>query len=132
MASHVGAFHLFCDADGGRARSFACPFLDDYLHSLVEAASDWLDGCTSQDYPGYDEVIAKLRQSRAADLTGSGAAWIGSPDEIIDQICRTQQEFGSYEHASLQVNFNRLPLGAALASMHLFAEKVMPHFTVGR
>jgi hypothetical protein len=84
MASHVGAFHLFCDADGGRARSFACPFLDDYLHSLVEAASDWLDGCTSQDYPGYDEVIAKLRQSRAADLTGSGAAWIGSPDEIID------------------------------------------------
>ncbi len=126
------AFHMFCDADGGRARSFAFPFLDDYLHSLVEAASDWLDGRTSQDYPGYDKVIAKLRQSRAADLTGSGAAWIGSPDEIIDQISRTQQEFGSYEHASLQVNFNRLPLGAALASMHLFAENVMPHFTVGR
>jgi alkanesulfonate monooxygenase SsuD/methylene tetrahydromethanopterin reductase-like flavin-dependent oxidoreductase (luciferase family) len=126
------AFHMFCDADGGRARSFACPFLDDYLHSLVEAASDWLDGRTSQDYPGYDKVIAKLRQSRAADLTESGAAWIGSPEEIIDQICRTQQEFGSYEHASLQVNFNRLPLGAALASMHLFAEKVMPNFTVGR
>ena len=126
------AFHMFCDADGGRARSFAFPFLDDYLHSLVEAASDWLDGRTSQDYPGYDKVIAKLRQSRAADLTGSGAAWIGSPEDIIDQISRTQQEFGSYEHASLQVNFNRLPLGAALASMQLFAEKVMPHFTVGR
>ena len=84
---------------------------------------------TSQDYPGYDKVIAKLRQSRAADLTGSGAAWIGSLDEIIDQISRTQQEFGSYEHASLQVNFNMVPLDDALASMRLFAERVMPRFT---
>src|SRR5256885_2797622 len=72
-AGHPGAgevmlaFHLFCDADGARARAFACPFIDDYLHSLVEAASDWLDGRTSQDYPGYDKGIAKLRQSRAAD-----------------------------------------------------------------
>src|SRR5437660_4544820 len=120
------AFHMFCDANGGRARSFAFPFLDDYLHSLVEAASDWLDGRTSQDYPGYDKVIAKLRQSRAADLTGSGAAWIGSPDEIVSQVRRTQQEFGGYEHASLQVNFNMVPLDDALASMRLFAELVVP------
>src|SRR5947207_2463318 len=30
------AFHMFCDADGARARAFASPFIDDYLHSLVE------------------------------------------------------------------------------------------------
>ncbi len=125
------AFHMFCDADGARARVFACPFIDDYLRSLVEAASDWLDGRTSPDYPGYDKVIAKLRQSRAADQITSGAAWIGSPEEIIDQIRHTQQEFGDYEHASLQVNFNMVPLDDALASMRLFAEQVMPHFTRG-
>jgi alkanesulfonate monooxygenase SsuD/methylene tetrahydromethanopterin reductase-like flavin-dependent oxidoreductase (luciferase family) len=33
------AFHMFCDADGARARAFACPFIDDYLRSLVEAGS---------------------------------------------------------------------------------------------
>ncbi len=126
------AFHMFCDADGARARAFACPFIDDYLHSLVEAASDWLDGRTSQDYPGYDKVIAKLRQSRAADLIGSDAAWIGSPEEIIGQIRRTQDDFGGYEHASLQVNFNMVPLDDALASMRLFAGQVMPHFTHGQ
>jgi alkanesulfonate monooxygenase SsuD/methylene tetrahydromethanopterin reductase-like flavin-dependent oxidoreductase (luciferase family) len=123
------AFHMFCDADGARARAFACPFIDDYLRSLVEAASDWLDGRTSRDYPGYDKVIAKLRQLRAADQIGSGAAWIGSPEEIVDQIRCTQDAFGSYQHASLQVNFNMIPLDGALASMRLFAEQVMPYFT---
>jgi alkanesulfonate monooxygenase SsuD/methylene tetrahydromethanopterin reductase-like flavin-dependent oxidoreductase (luciferase family) len=137
-AGHTGegevmlAFHMFCDADGERARAYACPFIDDYLYSLVEAASDWLDGRTSQDYPGYDKVIAKLQESRAADQIASGAAWIGSPEEIVDQIRRTQEEFGVYEHASLQVNFNMVPLDDALASMRLFAEQVMPRFTGGR
>jgi alkanesulfonate monooxygenase SsuD/methylene tetrahydromethanopterin reductase-like flavin-dependent oxidoreductase (luciferase family) len=126
------AFHMFCHADGDRALAFACPFIDDYLRSLVEAASDWLDSRTSQDYPGYDKVIAKLRQSQAADQIDSGAAWIGSPEEIIRQIRRTQDAFGSYEHASLQVNFNMVPLEDALASLRLFAEQVMPHFTRGQ
>jgi alkanesulfonate monooxygenase SsuD/methylene tetrahydromethanopterin reductase-like flavin-dependent oxidoreductase (luciferase family) len=126
------AFHMFCDADGARARAFACPFIDDYLRSLVEAASDWLDGRTSQDYPGYDKVIGKLRESQAADQISSGAAWIGSPEEIVGQIRRTQDSFGGYEHASLQVNFNMVPLDDALVSMRLFAEQVMPHFTAAR
>jgi alkanesulfonate monooxygenase SsuD/methylene tetrahydromethanopterin reductase-like flavin-dependent oxidoreductase (luciferase family) len=123
------AFHMFCDADRDRARAFACPFIENYLHSLVDAASDWLDGRTSTDYPGYDKVIATLRRSRAADQIASDAAWIGSPDEIVAQIRRTRQDFGGYEHASLQVNFNMVPVEDALASMRLFAEQVMPRFT---
>jgi len=123
------AFHMFCDADGERARAFARPLIDAYLGSLVDAACDWLDGQTSRDYPGYDKVIDKLRQSQAADQIASDAAWIGSPDEIIAQIRRTQQEFGGYEHASLQVNFNMVSLEEALSSMRLFARKVIPHFT---
>ena len=59
------AFHMFCDADGERARAFARPLIDAYLGSLVDAACDWLDGQTSRDYPGYDKVIDKLRQSQA-------------------------------------------------------------------
>src|SRR5439155_5148552 len=72
------AFHMFCDPDGERARAAAAPLLDAYLHSLVDAASDWLDGRTSRDYPGYDKVIAALRTASAADLIASGGAWVGS------------------------------------------------------
>jgi len=137
-AGHPGAgevmlaFHMFCDEDGGRARAVAGPLLDAYLRSLVEAAADWLDGRVSVDYPGYDRMIAKLRDATAADQIANGAAWIGSPDEIIAAIERSREEFGRFEHASLQVNFNMLPLAAAQASMRLFAERVMPHFTADR
>jgi len=134
-AGHPGAgevmiaFHMFCDADGERARAVAAPLVDAYLGSLVEAASDWLDGPISKDYPGYDKVIAALRASNAAEQIASGGAWVGTPDEIAATIARLQREFGGFEHASLQVNFNTMPYAAALASMRLFAGEVMPRFT---
>jgi alkanesulfonate monooxygenase SsuD/methylene tetrahydromethanopterin reductase-like flavin-dependent oxidoreductase (luciferase family) len=134
-AGHAGtgevmlAFHLYCAEDGNEARDFAAPLLDRYLASLVDAAADWLDGRISQDYPGYDKVIASLKQSNAGEQIGSGAAWIGSPAEIADQIARCVGEFGAFEHASLQVNFNTMPLAAAQRSMRLFARAVMPRLS---
>jgi alkanesulfonate monooxygenase SsuD/methylene tetrahydromethanopterin reductase-like flavin-dependent oxidoreductase (luciferase family) len=122
------AFHLYCEPDGERARAFALPLLDRYLESLADAASDWLDGRTSKDYPGYDKVIAALRASNAQEQIASGSAWIGSPDEIARTIARVQHEFGGFEHASLQVNFNTMAYPPALASMSLFARDVMPRF----
>ena len=122
------AFHMFCDENAKRARAIASPLLDAYLRSLVEAAADWLDGRASADYPGYDRMIAKMRETTAADQIASGAAWIGAPDEIIAAMTRTCEAFGGFEHASLQVNFNLMPLPAAQTSMRLFAERVMPRF----
>ena len=122
------AFHMFCDPDGARAREVAAPFIDNYLRSLVDAASDWLDGRTSQDYPGYEKIIAGLRASNAADQMMTGAAWVGTPDEIARTIATMQADFGGFEHASLQVNFNLMPFDEALASMRLFAREVMPRF----
>jgi alkanesulfonate monooxygenase SsuD/methylene tetrahydromethanopterin reductase-like flavin-dependent oxidoreductase (luciferase family) len=122
------AFHMYCEEDGERARAFASPLIDAYLESLVEAASDWLDGRASQDYPGYDKIIAALRASNAAEQIASGGAWVGSPGEIAATVARLGGEFGGFEHASLQVNFNTMPYEAALASMRLFAREVMPRF----
>jgi len=123
------AFHMFCDQDGERARRIAAPLIDNYLHSLVDAASDWLDGRASQDYPGYDRIIAGLRASNAADQMTTGAAWVGTPDEIARTIATMEEDFGGFEHASLQVNFNLMPFADAMASMRLFAREVMPRFT---
>jgi len=37
-------------------------------------------------------------------------------------------DFGGFEHASLQVNFNLMPFEEAMGSMRLFAREVMPRF----
>jgi hypothetical protein len=58
----------------------------------------------------------------------TGAAWVGTPDEITRIIATMQADFGGFEHASLQVNFNLMPFDAAMASMRLFAREVMPRF----
>lgn len=126
------AFHMFCHPDGGEARRIAAPLIDAYLHSLADAASDWLDGRTSEDYPGYDRIIAGLRASNAGEQMKSGSAWVGTPDEVAATVARVEEEFGGFEHASLQVNFNMMPQDLARQSVQLFAREVMPRFAGGR
>ena len=132
-AGHPGAgevmmaFHMFCHEDGNKAREIArTPYMN-YLRSIVEAASDWTEGLSSVDYPGYDKIIGQLKAATFEKMLESGAAWIGSPREVIETI-RTFAKGYAFEHASLQVNFNLIPQSEALRSLRLFAQEVMPHF----
>jgi alkanesulfonate monooxygenase SsuD/methylene tetrahydromethanopterin reductase-like flavin-dependent oxidoreductase (luciferase family) len=93
---------------------------------LVDAASDWTSGAQSADYPGYDKVIASLAQETFETQVEKCAAWVGTPERILDTIAAYQAEIGPFEIASLQVNFNDLPLEAAKQSMHLFGQRVLP------
>src|ERR1700722_7302771 len=126
------AFHMFCHPDGATARDIARAPLNAYLHSLVDAAGDWMEGLSSKDYPGYDKVIAKLKDASMESLVESGAAWVGSPREIITAISGLDATFGAFEHASLQINFNVIPYDSALDSLRLFGREVLPHFANGR
>jgi alkanesulfonate monooxygenase SsuD/methylene tetrahydromethanopterin reductase-like flavin-dependent oxidoreductase (luciferase family) len=118
---------MLVDEDGDRARAIAKKPLEDYLHSLVDAASDWTEGLSSSDYPGYDKVIGKLKTETMETQIASGAAWIGSPADVRATIEGLQEQYGGFEHASLQINFNLLPQAEALRSLELFAREVMPH-----
>ena len=69
-----------------------------------------------------------MRASNAAEQMTSGAAWVGTPDEIARTVARMNEDFGGFEPASLQVNFNLMPFAAAIGSMQLFAREVMPRF----
>jgi len=135
-AGHPGAgevmlaFHMFCHEDGKKARDLARSPFTNYLASLVDSACDWTQGLSSADYPGYDKIIAGLKASTMENQIASGAAWIGSPDEIVATI-RMMQANVAFEHASLQVNFNLIPHAEALRSLRLFAAEVMPHFAAG-
>ena len=122
------AFHMFCHERRETAWEIAREPLNRYLHSVVEASSDWLTGPASADYPGYDKIIAELAKETIETQVASGGAWIGTPLEIADQIARYDEGVGGFESASLQVNFSTLTLADAERSVRLFGDKVMPRF----
>jgi alkanesulfonate monooxygenase SsuD/methylene tetrahydromethanopterin reductase-like flavin-dependent oxidoreductase (luciferase family) len=82
----------------------------------------------SKDYPGYDKLIDALSRETIDSQVKSGAAWIGTPDDIAKQVEDYAVRVGSFESASLQVNFNTVGYDDAARSARLFGEKVMPRF----
>jgi alkanesulfonate monooxygenase SsuD/methylene tetrahydromethanopterin reductase-like flavin-dependent oxidoreductase (luciferase family) len=122
------AFHMFCARTEAEAVAIARQPLNDYLQSLVEAACDWTEGTNSADYPGYDKIIAGLRAETFESQVEKGAAWVGTPKQLCEAIQSYYQQVGGFEIASMQVNFNTLPVEAAEASMRLFSKEVMPQF----
>jgi alkanesulfonate monooxygenase SsuD/methylene tetrahydromethanopterin reductase-like flavin-dependent oxidoreductase (luciferase family) len=121
------AFHMFCHTDAGEAVRIAREPLNRYLGALVDAASDWTTGTTSKDYANYGAMIEKLKSDSFESNVAMGSAWVGTPRQLIEQIHAYREQVGDFEQASLQVNFNTIPYGAARASIELFAREVMPH-----
>jgi alkanesulfonate monooxygenase SsuD/methylene tetrahydromethanopterin reductase-like flavin-dependent oxidoreductase (luciferase family) len=122
------AFHMFCHRDGSEAANLARGPLNRYLKTLTAAASAWTGGVSSADYPGYDKMIAAISKETFESQVAKGAAWVGSPQEVIEQVREYDRIVGGFEIASLQINFNTIGLQDAEASMRLFAKEVMPHF----
>ena len=121
------AFHMFCHADQAKAEQIAREPLNRYLRSLVAAASDWMTGESSADYPGYDKIIAAAVARRLSKpQVAKCAAWVGTPQRILDTVATYRAQIGDFEIASLQVNFNDIALADAQASMRLFGEEVLP------
>jgi alkanesulfonate monooxygenase SsuD/methylene tetrahydromethanopterin reductase-like flavin-dependent oxidoreductase (luciferase family) len=122
------AFHLMCDESREAAVRVAKDPLNRYLKSLVSAASEWVSGGSTKDYPNYDKVIAKLAEENFESQVASNAAWIGTPDDIVKQVRAFDEEVGGFEVASLQVNFNTISYADAARSMKLFGKEVIPKF----
>ena len=123
------AFHMFCAETDAEALRIAREPLHRYLKSLVDAASDFMSGGSSKDYPGYDKLIAKLDEETPEGMMESGAAWIGTPEKLVKQIRDYNESSGGFESASLQINFNTISYEDAARSMTLFGEKVIPQFS---
>lgn len=131
-AGHVGsgtvmmAFHMFCHTDQQEAERIAREPLNRYLRSLVDAAGEWIGGAASTDYPGYDKVIAGLARENFETQVAKCAAWVGTPECILDTAATYAKQVGGFEVASLQVNFNDIMIADAEASMRLYGERVLP------
>jgi alkanesulfonate monooxygenase SsuD/methylene tetrahydromethanopterin reductase-like flavin-dependent oxidoreductase (luciferase family) len=122
------AFHMYCADTSAKAAAVARAPLNQYLKSIVDAASGWMTGVSSRDYPNYQKMIESLSRETFESQVEKGLAWIGTPEEIRSAIEGYHRGVGGFECASLQVNFGMIGRAEAEASMQLFAREVMPHF----
>ncbi len=122
------AFHMYCAETKDEAVRAARDPLNRYLKSLVDAASDWVGGTRSDAYKGYDKMIAALDRETFESQVEKGAAWVGTPEALIEQIRDYDRQVGGFDDASLQVNFNDMAYEDAERSVKLFGEKVIPAF----
>jgi natural product biosynthesis luciferase-like monooxygenase protein len=123
------AFHMFCAESREQAAAIARAPLNQYLKSIVDAASEWMSGVSSRDYPNYQKMIEIISKETFESQVEKGAAWVGTPDDIRKAIADYEAEVDGFESASLQVNFGMIALADAQASMRLFAREVVPHFS---
>src|SRR5215471_17746995 len=122
------AFHMYCAETTAQAAAVARAPLNQYLKSIVDAASGFLTGVSSRDYPNYQKMIEGLARETFESQVEKGLAWIGTPDEVRGAIDAYHRGIGGFESASLQVNFGMIGRAEAEASMRLFAREVMPYF----
>lgn len=133
-AGHAGkgrvmlAFHMMCHEDAEEAARIARGPVNRYLKSLVDAASDWVGDAQSDNYKGYGKIIEALGKETFESQVEKGAAWVGTPDSLVEQIRAYDDAIGGFDDASLQVNFNDMAYEDAERSVKLFGEKVMPVF----
>jgi len=108
----------------------------DVVNSTTEETMGTIPAGTAEDAGravlaargAFDAWSQTPREERAGYLSAISAGLGERSDEIAATIARMRDDFGGFEHASLQVNFNLMPFDAALASMRLFAREVMPRF----
>ena len=122
------AVFMYCHEDGDKARSTAKPHIEGHFMQIVDAMREYSEGSSSKAYKNYDVLKQRIAAQTLESQIESGAAFVGSPSEIIKQLKDFDQACGGCDELSLQVNPFGLELNKAEASMRLFGTKVMPNF----
>lgn len=133
---------------GGRWAQFG-PFVELYRKVLAQADHGGAQICINQHcyiaedsqqaaddfYPAHHGVFSRIGQERGwqpggraeydTALRPAGHLLVGSPQQVVDQLCA---EFGAFQNTRflLQTSIGNLPHKKVLKSMELLATKVIP------
>jgi natural product biosynthesis luciferase-like monooxygenase protein len=97
-----------------------------YLEVFADAVASW-QGKTSDQYPGYEKMVASILATTPAKILEGGGAFVGTPEDAVEQIQRCTEAFGPIE-PSMQISFGGSTDAEAFRTLELFASRVMPRF----
>jgi alkanesulfonate monooxygenase SsuD/methylene tetrahydromethanopterin reductase-like flavin-dependent oxidoreductase (luciferase family) len=97
-----------------------------YLETFADAVQSW-QGKSSDQYPGYDKMVASILATTPDKIVENGGAFVGTPEDVVQQIRACVDAFGPNE-PSMQINFGGSKDAEAFRTLELFASRVMPAF----
>jgi natural product biosynthesis luciferase-like monooxygenase protein len=121
------SFHAYVAESHAEAVKGYVPAMRTYLDVFTEAVSSW-EGLQSGQYPGYENLVAAIAAQTPDGNLEKGYAFVGAPDEVIEQVKRMRDLFGEHE-PSLQITFGGIGDAEALRTIELFASHIMPVFS---
>jgi alkanesulfonate monooxygenase SsuD/methylene tetrahydromethanopterin reductase-like flavin-dependent oxidoreductase (luciferase family) len=98
-----------------------------YLETFADAVQSW-QGKSSDQYPGYDKMVASILATTPEKIIDQGGAFVGTPDDVADQVKRCREAFGGDIEPSMQINFGGSSDAEAFRTLELIASAVMPRF----
>ncbi len=122
------ALYMSCHEDRDEAIRIASGPLTRHMQSAADSAGAWTEGMVSADYKNYDKLVAGLAKQTFETQFEKKAIFVGTPDDVIEQIHEFDKLVAGFEIASLDVNFNSMAFEDADRSARLFGETVIPHF----
>jgi alkanesulfonate monooxygenase SsuD/methylene tetrahydromethanopterin reductase-like flavin-dependent oxidoreductase (luciferase family) len=131
-AGHAGRGHVMsnfimcCLPERAEAYALAREPTNGHLRGLAAAASDWLKGASTKDYPGYDRMIAQISAETFEDQIAKGVGLVGTAADAIGMLRSYWEEVGGFESASLHVLPSTMSVEAAERAMRYFAAAVTP------
>jgi alkanesulfonate monooxygenase SsuD/methylene tetrahydromethanopterin reductase-like flavin-dependent oxidoreductase (luciferase family) len=98
-----------------------------YLETFGDAVQSW-QGKSSDQYPGYDKMVASILATTPEKIIEQGGAFVGTPDDVVEQVKRCRDQFAGDIEPSMQINFGGSSDAEAFRTLELLAAKVMPRF----
>jgi alkanesulfonate monooxygenase SsuD/methylene tetrahydromethanopterin reductase-like flavin-dependent oxidoreductase (luciferase family) len=97
-----------------------------YLQTFADAVVSW-QGKSSDQYPGYEKMVASILATTPEKIVQQGGAFVGTTDDVVAQLKACIDLFGVIE-PSMQINFGGSKDEEAFRTLELFASGVMPVF----
>ena len=133
-AGHAGrpqimmAVFMCCHEDRERATELAKGPIERHFESIADATAGLAAAGQPDTYKGYDKLRERMIAETFESQVAHKAAFVGTPDDVIEQLHELDDMMGGCDHASMQVNFNDMAYADAERSVRLFGDKVIPHF----
>jgi len=65
-----------------------------YLQTFADAVVSW-QGKTSDQYPGYEKMVASILATTPEKIVQQGGAFVGTPEDVVGQIRACSGAFGA-------------------------------------